>query len=184
VDPVNVRLPLYELLADNARRIHLLLDVKDPTVLHWSPDREANSIAVLVWHVARVHDVFLTRNILAQPAEAEIWFRSGWMERADYDPRGLGTYGWGSLTGYTKQEVKQIPAMGSDLLLGYFDEVAAAVRGYLEVTPYEVLMEASAGFEGKQTNYFWIRHPLFDMTRHIGEMQAIRAMWDRRHGQS
>ena len=55
MDQIDPKMPLYEVLADNARRIHLLLDAKDAAVLRWSSDGEANSIAVLVWHVARVH---------------------------------------------------------------------------------------------------------------------------------
>ena len=39
------------------------------------------------------------------------------------------------------------------------------------------------GFQGQQTNYFWVRHPLFDLTRHVGEMMALKAMWDRKNAQ-
>ena len=28
----------------------------------------------------------------------------------------------------------------------------------------ELLDEPSIGFEGRQPNYFWVRHPLFDIT--------------------
>jgi hypothetical protein len=126
-----------------------------------------------------VHDVFLTQHILGEPAEAEIWFASGWSERAGYDPRGIGAYGWGAVTGYTQDEVREIPRMSAGLLLGYFEEMASAIRRYLAATGEEVLDEPSIGFEGRQPNYFWIRHPLFDMTRHVGEMMALKAMWDR-----
>ena len=44
----------------------------------------------------------------------------------------------------------------------------------------ELLDEPPIGFEGRQPNYFWGRHPLFDMTRHVGELLAFKAMWDRR----
>ena len=43
----------------------------------------------------------------------------------------------------------------------------------------ELLDEPPIGFEGRQPNYFWVRHPLFDMTRHVGELLAFKAMWDR-----
>jgi hypothetical protein len=171
---------LLELLDDNRRRIHLLLEEKETDFLYWSPDGEANNIAVTLWHAARVHDVFLVQHILGKPAEDEVWIQSGWAEKADYDPRGLGTNGWGMVTGYSPEEVSRIPRMSPDLLLGYFDEIAACLRVYLEETSEELLQQDSIGFEGKQSNYFWIRHPLFDLTRHVGEMLAIKAMWDRR----
>jgi hypothetical protein len=174
---------LFELLDDNIRRIHNLLKEAENDFLYWSPDGEANNIAVTIWHVTRAHDVFLTQHVLGRPADAEIWFRSGWMEKAGYDPRGSGANGWGMITGYTREEAAEIPRMDAGLLLGYFDETTASIRGYLEATPDELLDQASVGYEGKQTNYFWIRHPLFDMTRHVGEMLALKAMWNRRAGE-
>lgn len=171
---------LFELLDDNMRRIHRLLDEPDCDFLYWSPDGEANNIAITIWHVTRAHDVFLTQHILAKPADEEIWVKSGWMKRAGYDPRGIGANGWGSITGYTREEVGEIPRMNTDLLRGYFDETLASVRGYLETTSDELLDQASIGSDGKQTNYFWIRLPLFDQTRHVGEILALKAMWDRK----
>jgi hypothetical protein len=102
------------------------------------------------------------------------------MEKAGYDPRGIGANSWGSITGYTREEVGEIPRMNSDPLRGYFDETLASIRRYLETTSDELLDQASIGSDGKQTNYFWIRLPLFDQTRHVGEMLAMKAMWDRK----
>jgi hypothetical protein len=73
---------LFELIDDNTRRVHRLLSEPDDTFLYWSADGEANTIAVTIWHVTRAHDVFLTQHILGEPADNEIWFRSGWMEDA------------------------------------------------------------------------------------------------------
>ena len=170
---------LLELLDDNQRRIEKLLTAEQQGYLYWSPDDGGNSIAVTIWHAARVHDVFLTQHIHARPADREIWFASGWAEKCGYDPRGIGTLGWGAVTGYSLEEVKAMPAFEADTLLGYFEEVAAAIRTYLDETPEEMLDEPSRGFEGKQTNYHWIRHPLFDTTRHVGEALAFKAMWER-----
>lgn len=117
---------------------------------------------------------------MGRHAEDEIWIKSGWAIKAGYDPRGVGANGWGAVIGYTIEEVSRIPKMSPNLLLGYFDEVTACIRDYLEKTSEELLQGNSIGFDGKQTNYFWIRHPLFDLTRHVGEMLAIKAMWDRR----
>lgn len=172
---------LIELIQDNANRIHGLLENCNPDCLHWTPDKEANSIAVTIWHAARSCDVHMTQHILKQPTEAEIWFASGWANKVNYHPVGIGTYGWGIVTGYSVKEVRAIPTMNAQILGGYFDEVMEAVRNYLENTPDEILQEPSRGFESKQTNYFWIRHTLFDLTRHVGEMLAIQAMWSRKY---
>jgi hypothetical protein len=31
-----------------------------------------------------------------------------------------------------------------------------------------------------QTDYFWVRQPLFDLTRHMGEILAIKGLWEQR----
>jgi hypothetical protein len=172
---------LLELLDDNTKRIHHLLKESESSCLQWSPDEEANSIAVTLWHVSRIHDVFLTQHIMGKPADDEVWFKSGWAEKAGYDPLGIGTNGWGAITGYIKEEVDEIPQLSAELLLGYYDETSNAIKEFLERSTDKQLEKASIGFEEKYTNYFWIRHALFDLTRHVGEMMALKAMWDRAH---
>jgi len=68
---------LYELLDDNERRIRQMLDEDEHDFLYWSPDQAGNSVAVTIWHVARVHDIFLIQHIHGKSAEAEIWIASG-----------------------------------------------------------------------------------------------------------
>jgi hypothetical protein len=172
---------LIELIQDNANRVHGLLETCLADCLHWTPDKEANSIAVTIWHTARSCDVHMTQHILKRPFEEEIWYASGWADRVGYKPAGLGTYGWGIVTGYSVKEVRAIPTMNAQLLSGYFDEVIAALSAYLENTPDEILDEPARGFESKQTNYFWVQHTIFDLTRHVGEMLAIQAMWARKY---
>lgn len=175
---------LIELIQDNANRVHTLLDTCDMDCLYWTPDKEANSIAVTIWHTARSFDVFMTQHILDRPAEDEIWYASGWAGQTGYYPTGIGAYGWGIVSGYSVEEVRRIPKMDAQLLCGYFDEVVTMLSSYLEDTPVETLEALAPGFEYKQTNYFWIRQPLFDLTRHVGEMLAIQAIWARKHRKS
>lgn len=172
---------LLELIQDNAARIHWLVDTCTADCLYWTPDKEANSIAVTIWHTARTFDVFMTQHILNHPVDAEIWYSSGWAEKTGYFPIGIGSYGWGIVSGYSVDEVRRIPKMNAQILIGYFDEVISGITKYLENTPSEVLKATAPGFENKQTNYFWIRQPLFDLTRHMGEILAIQALWARKH---
>ena len=41
------------------------------------------------------------------------WFRDGWMERAGYDPRGIGYGGFGLITGYTVAEMQAVPHLSA-----------------------------------------------------------------------
>lgn len=49
----------------------------------------------------------------------------------------------------------------------------------LATTDIPTLSAKAPGYNGQQTNWFWVRHPLFDMTRHVGEMLALKGQWER-----
>lgn len=170
---------LLDLIDDNNRRVRALLNESEDACLHWQPDPAANSIAVTLWHAARAMDVFYTQHILNRPAEEEVWIRGGWVEKTGYDPRGIGTNGWGMLTGYNLEEAAAIPQMSREDLWGYHEEIMEMIRAYVEVAPEEGWLESAPGYEQRQTYYFWIKHPLLDMTRHLGEIYHMKAAWER-----
>ncbi|MGE5222237.1 MAG: hypothetical protein ACM3PY_07360 [Omnitrophica WOR_2 bacterium] len=92
--------------------------------------------------------------------------------------RGAGQNGWGMLTGYTQEEVVAMRGIAGEQLLGYLDEVYDVVEEYLATTAIEKLL-TSSGFEGKYTEYQCIHMALLDNVRHMGEIFAIKARWDR-----
>lgn len=170
---------LIDLLEDNKRRLHRLFAEMDDACLYWKPHPEANSIAITVWHMARIFDVFLTQHAEWKQAEAECWFSHNWVEKTGYDPRGIGQNGWGMLTGYTQEEAAAVPHLTRQQLLQYLDEVYTAVREYLTRTSIETMQEKAAGFEGKFTRYQCIQMALLDNVRHLGEIFALKTSWDR-----
>ena len=170
---------LIDLLEDNRRRLRRVFDAINDECIYWKPDPHSNNIAITVWHMARIFDVFLTQQARGASAEEECWFRGGWSERTSYDPRGIGQNGWGMLTGYTLAEAAQVPQLSRKQLLEYLDEVYDTVREYLTDTPVERLLTPSAGFEGRYTKYQCIQMALLDNVRHLGEIYAIQAKWDR-----
>jgi len=175
---------LIDLLRDNVRRLHRVMDAMDEDCLRWTPDAEANSIAVTVWHMGRLMDVFLTRQAQGRKPGDEVWSSRGWAERTGYDPRGIGRDGWGSVNDYTRGEVAAIPRLSREQLLAYGDDVADAVTGFLTETPIEALLEAGVGLEGRYTKYQLIQMALMDNVRHLGEIHALKAMWERRTGRA
>jgi len=170
---------LLDLLDDNTKRVHQLLDEITDECLHWQPDPDANSIAVTLWHVSRVFDVFMTQHIKDESNENEVWAQSGWIEKSGYNPFGIGVNGWGMLTGYSLDEMRQIPRFSKEVLRGYYDEIVDVIQTYIEETSEEELAQPAPGFEGRRTKFYWVRHPLFDLTRHAGEMLAVKALWER-----
>jgi hypothetical protein len=128
--------------------------------------------------------VFLTRFAQGKEGANEAWFSSGWAERTGYDPRGIGREGWGSVNDYTREEVTAIPRFSREELLGYCDDVAERVSAFLSETPIDKLLQAGAGFEGQYTRYQLIQMALLDNVRHLGEVFALKAMWERKTGRA
>ena len=173
---------LVDLLDDNRRRLGRVLDRLDPSALHWRPGPTTNSIALTVWHMGRLMDVFLTRMVRGAPAGEESWFRGGWAERTGYDPRGLGRDGWGSLNDYTPEEAEAVPRLSAEGSLGYLDNVYGALRVYLARTSNSELQRPAPGFDGRFTRYQCLQMALMDNVRHLGEIMALRARWERKNG--
>lgn len=172
---------LIDLLEDNRRRLKRLFDVISEECLFWRPEAEANNIAVTVWHMARIFDVYLIQQVRGGASEEEYWFQGGWAKQTHYDPHGLGQNGWGMLTGYTQEEVAMMPRFTKEQLLGYLDDVYNAVKEYLESTPIEKLLTAAIGFNGRYTQYQCIQMALLDNIRHLGEVITIHARQDRKN---
>jgi len=176
---MNANEVLIDILEDNHRRLLRLFDSLGDECAFWKPEADANSIAVTVWHMARIFDVFLFLQAKGGVPEDECWFRHGWSQQTKYDPRGLGLNGWGMLTGYTQEDVAALPQLTREQLLGYLNTVYDTIKEYLTTTPIEKLLMAGAGFEGKYSQYQCIQMPLLDNVRHLGEIFAIKASWER-----
>jgi hypothetical protein len=172
---------LIDLLEDNRRRLHRLFANISDECLYRKPEIEANNIAVTVWHMARILDVYLTQYIKGQVSKEEYWFRQGWAIKTGYDPRGNGQNGLGMLTGYTQEEAALIPQFSKEQLLGYLDDVYNTVEEYLKDIPIEELFTPAIGFQGKYTQYQCIQMALLDNIRHLGEVFAIYAKQDRQN---
>jgi hypothetical protein len=106
-----------ELLADAFGRIrhavHNVLDGLTREQLAHRVDRDANSIAWLVWHLTRVQD-----DHVADVAGVEqAWTSRGWVERFDlpFDVRAIGY-------GQRSEDVAAVQVAG-DLLRLYYDDV-------------------------------------------------------------
>lgn len=106
-----------DLLGDALGRVreavHGAVDGLSPEQLGYRADSEANSIAWLVWHLARVQD----DHVADVAGTRQAWLSEGWAERLGLPlpPEDTG-YGHGSA------EVAAVQASG-ELLTGYYDAV-------------------------------------------------------------
>ncbi|MBN1314801.1 MAG: DinB family protein [Anaerolineales bacterium] len=152
----------------------------EPDVLYWQPDREANNIAVTVWHVSRAFDFFKVRLFQNHPAAEELWHKNGWAQKTNYDPTGIGWGGFGNLSGYSQQEVKGVPALTARELVAYLEQVVEAMRDYIRGLPSPALYQPAVGYtETSRTIYEWLRALIADSFEHLGEIRTIEAMGER-----
>jgi uncharacterized damage-inducible protein DinB len=102
--------------------VHRAVDGLPPADLHHRIDPDANSIAWLVWHLARVQD-----DHVSEVAGAEqVWTLKGWRERfgLPFDASETG-YGHGSA------DVGAVTVESGDLLTGYYDAVHEQTTRYV-----------------------------------------------------
>jgi hypothetical protein len=94
-------------------RVHGVIDGLTPDQLTVRLDREANSIAWLVWHLSRIADDHVA-DVAGRP---QVWTSAGWAQRwgLPFDPADTGY-------GHTAQQVAAITGE-AEMLRGYFDAV-------------------------------------------------------------
>ena len=147
--------------------------------LTWQSGPQANSIGVTVWHVSRWLDLIAVRALQNHPAKEEQWHTKGWAAKTGYNPQGIGENGFGAVSGYTWEEVEAIPNLSAAELLTYLDQVTGALRTHLQTMSSETLHQPALGFAGSRTAYDWIKPILKGCLKHLGEIQALKAMQTR-----
>jgi hypothetical protein len=177
---------ILDLLETFREITHWTVKEMSSETLRWQPDEEANNIAVTVWHISRALDLLKVRVFENKPPEQELWHMEGWAARTRYDPRGLGWGGLGNLTGYTREEVEAVPILSLGNTLAYLDQVSEALGAYIEEMPADLLQTKPAGWPvdapgnyAPETVYQALRDFLVDCFEHLGEIRALRAMWER-----
>ena len=114
-------------IPDLARRAVRGLDAEQ-LVARPSPD--ANSVAWLVWHLARVQDSHIAELI----PDRQLWSTGDWAERFGLEPDPENT-GYGHST----TEVAAVRPRDGDALLDYLDAVAARTADYVAGLDAEAL---------------------------------------------
>lgn len=116
--PTDVYLDFFERILENGTAVVGGLD--DDQLAH-RPAPDANSIAWLVWHAARVQDA----QVADVAGTEQVWFTQGWVERfaLDLDPEDHGY-------GHTSEQVGKVRASG-ELLAGYLTAAHEATKAYL-----------------------------------------------------
>jgi hypothetical protein len=136
-------------------------------VSNYRPASNANSIAWLIWHSARVQDIQL-----AHVAGIEqVWIRDGWVDRFNLDlPRNDTGYGHGP------DEVAKVRAP-ADLLSGYYHGVHELSLQYVAgVTADELCRVVDTNWDPPVTASARIVSIIDDCAQHLGQAAYLRGI--------
>lgn len=142
------------------------LDVEQ---LAWRPAPTANSLAWLVWHLARIQD--------AQVAELagtpQVWTTQGWHARfaLPFEPKEHGY-------GHTAEQVALVRAP-ADLLLGYLEDTHTATVGYLRgVSPADLDRVVDQRWDPPVSVGVRLVSVVDDCAQHAGQAGYLRGLLD------
>lgn len=133
----------------------------------YRPTPEANSIAWLLWHSARVQDIQL-----ADVAGVEqVWLRDGWVDRFGLDlPQGDMGYG------HSPDDVAKVKAP-ADLLSGYYHAVHQLTCDYIDgVTADELARVVDTNWDPPVTASARLVSIIDDCAQHLGQAAYVRGI--------
>lgn len=136
-------------------------------VADYRPTPEANSIAWLVWHSARVQDLQLADIAGVE----EVWTRDGWVDRFGLDlPRRDIGYGHGP------DDVAKVHAP-ADLLAGYYRAVHEFTLEYVAtVTAAELARVVDTNWDPPVTASGRLVSIIDDCAQHLGQAAYLRGI--------
>lgn len=149
---------------------HRAVEGLSEDALAFRPDVDANSIAWLVWHIARIQD-----DHIADLRDAkQVWIVDGWCDRfgLPFPPTATGY-------GQTSAEVAAVRASAKDLL-GYYDAVYAETVAYVRTLgPDDLDRIVDRSLDPPVTQGVRIVSVISDNLQHAGQAAYIRGLVER-----
>jgi uncharacterized damage-inducible protein DinB len=149
---------------------HRAVDGLSDDGLAFRPGADANSIAWLVWHIARIQDDHISELRDGQ----QVWIEGGWRERFGFPFPP-------SATGYdhTSADVAAVRAPGADLL-AYYDAVHDATVAYVRtLQPDDLDRVVDRSWDPPVTQGVRIVSVISDNLQHAGQAAYIRGLPER-----
>jgi hypothetical protein len=164
-----------DLLVDAFGRIqgvvHRVVRGLTPEKLSFRLDREANSIAWLVWHLTRIQD-----DHVADAADVEqVWTSDGWANRF-----ALPFDKWATGYGHSSDEVAAVRVESGELLTDYHDAVYEQTIGYVEsLTDADLARIVDASWDPPVSLGVRLVSVIADDLQHAGQAALVRGIVER-----
>ena len=165
-----------ELLVDAFGRIraavHEAVRGLTPEQLAVRLDADANSIAWLLWHLARIQDY----HIAAAADVEQVWTSAGWVERfaLPFDP-------WATGYAHSSADVAAVTVESGDLLVGYYDAVHEQTIRFVErITDADLDRIVDDSWDPPVTLGVRLVSVINDNTQHAGQAAYVHGIVVRR----
>jgi len=161
-----------DLLVDAFQRVR---DAVHPAVQGLTPEQlstrlegQANSIAWLVWHLARVQD----HHVADAAGTQQVWTADGWEKRfgLPFDPDATG-YGHGP------EDVSAVKVESGELLTGYFEAVHEATLRFVgSLNPEDLDRVVDTRWDPPVTLGVRLVSVIDDDLEHVGQAAFVRGL--------
>ena len=132
------------------------------------PGGTGNSIAWLVWHLARIEDA----QVIDMAGGEQEWTEGGWYDRSGLT-FGADEHGYG----HTSAQVDEVAAVTGDLLAGYHAAVHAHTVEYLEgLDPEELGRVVDPNWNPPVTVSVRLVSVVADELQHLGQASYVRGL--------
>ncbi|MFI2103426.1 DUF664 domain-containing protein [Isoptericola sp. NPDC019693] len=153
-----------------AETVHRVLRGATAARLSYRPDPEANTVAWLVWHLARVQD----DHVADVAGTEQRWTAGGWAAKF-----GLPFEDADTGYGHTPEQVAAVRADAA-LLRGYLDDVHAATAAYLAtVTAADLERVVDTRWDPPVTLGVRLVSVVGDDLQHAGQAAYVRGLAER-----
>ena len=132
----------------------------------WSPAPECNSIAFILWHIARIEDFFVNRVI---QREEELYEAGGWREK-------LGRPAKEAVYQYTAEQLQAWPVPKLQVLRGYADSVREKTLAFLSQIAPEKLSEVPRPDRSPDSIGAILGRISTETALHVGQIAYLRGV--------
>ena len=165
MDVSGLLLDLYGRVPPLAREAVEDLDLAQ---LHHQPGPGANTIAWLIWHLARVQDAQIAELV----EEPQVWESGDWSSRFGLEP-DPSNHGYG----HTEQEMLGVRSESVDALLAYLDAVDAKTQSALrELSPDDLDRIVDPNWDPPVSLGVRLISIADDCLQHVGQAAYVRGL--------
>jgi uncharacterized damage-inducible protein DinB len=173
---MDVREVLIELYDRIPAHVREAVDGLTSEELRAEPEDGSNPIGWLIWHLTRVQDDHISELLDTD----QIWVTEGWARRfgLDADPMNTGF-------GHAPAEVRAVRPESADMLIGYYEAVAARTRAFLELLhPGDLDRVIDERWDPPVTLGVRLVSVADDDIQHAGQAKYLRGLLARRNSGS